>query len=97
MATTARDMETTELPAAIPTKRAREEPDEDELEEAVEMDIVKRYKSNYWDDPAANPDILQRYGALMSQLDAEDNENERFLRAIDRYSLATEGAPRRSS
>jgi hypothetical protein len=91
MAATASGMETTEQPAAIPTKRAREEPDEDELEEAVEMDdIVKRYKSNYWDDPAADPDILQRYGALMSRLDAEDNETERLLRAIDRYW--TEGA-----
>jgi hypothetical protein len=93
MAATASGMETTEQPAAIPTKRAREEPDEDELEEAVEMDIVKRYKSNYWDDPAADPDIVQRYGALMSRLDAEDNETERLLRAIDRYSLATDGAP----
>jgi hypothetical protein len=97
MAATARGMETTEQPVAIPTKRAPKEPDEDELEEAVEMDMAKRYKSNYWDDPAANPNILQRYGALMSRLDAEDNETERFLKAIDRYSLATEGAPRRSS
>jgi hypothetical protein len=93
MAATARGMEMTEQPATIPTKRAREEPDEDELEEAVEMDIVKRYKSNYWDDPAADPDILQRYGALMSRLDAEDNETERLLRAMDRYRLATDGAP----
>jgi hypothetical protein len=94
MAATARGRETTEQPidAAIPTKRAREEPDEDEPEEAVEMDILKRYKSNYWDDPATDPDILQRYGALMSRLDAEDNETERLLGAIGRYWLATDGA-----
>ena len=45
------------------------------------MDMVKRFKSNYWGDPSANPDILQRYGPLMSRLDAQDNENERILKA----------------
>jgi hypothetical protein len=74
MAAAARGTETKDLPtdAAIPTKRAREEPDEDKFEYVVERNIMKRFKSNYWDDPASNPDILQRYGALMSRLDAED-------------------------